>query len=119
LGVVILDSPSLVQARMSAAALGIDRGMPFADGRPLGKAAVKLVPAAALARMLDPQEARALQESFTSAAPDTAAICPERTEPGRGGREGAASKPLREDLANQSLRNCMALEKAVQAGSRT
>ena len=54
LGAVILDSPSLVQARMSAAALRIDRGMPFADGRALGKAAVELVPAAALGRMLDP-----------------------------------------------------------------
>jgi hypothetical protein len=77
LGVVILDSPSLVQARMSAAALRIDRGMPFADGRPLGKAAFELVPAAALGRMLDPHEARALQERFTAAAPDTTAICRE------------------------------------------
>lgn len=75
LGAVILDSPSLVQARMSAAALRIDRGMPFADGRALGKAAVELVPAAALGRMLTPQEARALQESLATAAPERIAIC--------------------------------------------
>ena len=56
-------------------------GMPFADGRPLGKAAVELVPAAALGRMLDPQEARALQESFAVAAPDTAATCQEQAAP--------------------------------------
>jgi hypothetical protein len=80
LGVVILDSPSLVQARMSAAALRIDRGMPFADGRPLRKAVVELVPAAALGRMLDPQEARALQESLAAAVPDTTAISREQAE---------------------------------------
>jgi hypothetical protein len=76
LGAVILDSPSLVQAHMSAAALRIDRGMPFADGRALGKAALELVPAAALGRMLTPQEARALQESLAAAAPDRIASCP-------------------------------------------
>jgi hypothetical protein len=80
LGVVILDSPSLVQARMSAAALRIDRGMPFADGRPLGKAAIEQVPAAALGRMLDPQEARALQESMAAAVPGTTAIRREQAE---------------------------------------
>lgn len=65
---------------MSAAALRIDRGMPFADGRALGKAALELVPAAALGRMLTPHEARALQESFAAAAPERIAICRAQAE---------------------------------------
>ena len=81
---VILDSPSLVQARMSAAALRIDQGMPFAvTGARSARPRSSSVPrgGAGLGRMLTPQEARALQESLAAAAPDRIVICPAQVEP--------------------------------------
>jgi hypothetical protein len=51
-GVVILDSPSIIQARLLAAVMGMDRGGEFCEGHALDEATAALVPATAIGRML-------------------------------------------------------------------
>jgi hypothetical protein len=57
LGVIILDSSSLADARMRATLDRIDGGAAFARGYRLDKGAAELVPAVALGRMMDPVDA--------------------------------------------------------------
>ena len=68
LGVLILDSSSLIDARMRATLDRIDRGAAFARGYRLDKEAADLVPAVAIGRMLDPVESG---ELFTRLAAKT------------------------------------------------
>jgi hypothetical protein len=57
LGVLILDSSSLMEARMRATVDRIDRGAAFARGYRIDKEAAVLVPPMAIGHMLDPVEA--------------------------------------------------------------
>lgn len=57
LGVLILDSSSLMEARMRATVDRIDRGAAFARGYRIDKEAAVLVPPTAIGHMLDPVEA--------------------------------------------------------------
>ena len=68
LGVLVLDSSSLMEARMRATLDRIDRGAAFVRGYRLDKEAAHLVPAVALGRMLDPVESG---ELFTRLAEKT------------------------------------------------
>jgi hypothetical protein len=51
-GVVILDSPAIIQARMRAAVKGIDQGGEFCEGHELDEATAALVPETAIGRLL-------------------------------------------------------------------
>jgi hypothetical protein len=59
-GVVILDSPSIIQARLRAAVKGIDQGADSAEGHELDEATAALVPDAAIGRLLSQDEAAKL-----------------------------------------------------------
>jgi hypothetical protein len=64
LGVLIVDSTSIDQARLDAAADWIDEGRKFVEGIEMELAHAALVPAMALSRMLSPEEAHDLIDQF-------------------------------------------------------
>ena len=60
-GVVIIEAPALIDARMQASLKGLEDGVAFAEGHRLDDAASKaLVPAKGLGRMLSIEEAKGL-----------------------------------------------------------
>jgi hypothetical protein len=85
LGVVILDSTSLTNARQRAATDGIDHGAQFANGSKLDAPLAALVPATALGRMLNPEETYKLIERFDRGLPKLPAALSvrRRAAPGR------------------------------------
>jgi hypothetical protein len=85
LGVVILDSTSLTNARQRAATDGIDHGAQFANGSKLDAPLAALVPATALGRMLNPEETYKLIERFDRGLPKRPAALSvrRRAAPGR------------------------------------
>ena len=60
LGVLILDSPSLLKARERAAVLGTSAGSPYCEGYELDRESADLIPIEVIGRMLKPEEVRNL-----------------------------------------------------------
>ncbi len=59
-GVVVIEAPSLIDARTRAAMEAVDAGADFAEGHKLDAALAALVPAEQLERMLSIEEANQL-----------------------------------------------------------
>jgi hypothetical protein len=57
LGVAIMEAPSLLEARMSAATRRIASGVPFAEGHQLSPKLIALIPPTKIGRMLSRIEA--------------------------------------------------------------
>lgn len=64
LGALIVDLPTLLQARNRAAAEGTDAGAPYCEGYELDRAAANLIPAQVIGRMLNREEVRKLIRSL-------------------------------------------------------
>jgi hypothetical protein len=57
IGAIIIEAPSMSQARMDAAVSGLDAGAPFAEGHPLSAKLMASVPRAKIGRMMSGSEA--------------------------------------------------------------
>jgi hypothetical protein len=55
-GVIIMEAPTLIQARMNAAVRGIDAGAPFAEGHELSANLMALVSPTQFGRMMSGAE---------------------------------------------------------------
>ena len=61
-GVVVIEAPSLIDARLNAALEAVEAGVDFADGHELDAAVAALVPPEQLERMLSIEEANQLRK---------------------------------------------------------
>jgi hypothetical protein len=59
-GAIILEAPSMLQARTDAAMRGLDGGAPFAEGHPLSAKVMASVPSTKIGRMMSGSEAAKL-----------------------------------------------------------
>jgi hypothetical protein len=60
IGAIILEAPSMLQARMDATVAGLDAGAPFVEGHPLGAELMASIPPAKIGRMMSGSEAAKL-----------------------------------------------------------
>jgi hypothetical protein len=59
-GAIILEAPTMLQARMDAAVRGLDRGSPFAEGHHLSADLIASVPSTKVGQMISGAEAAQL-----------------------------------------------------------
>jgi hypothetical protein len=64
IGVVIIEAPSLFEARLDAALARLDGGMSYTDGVELGADLVTMLPPAQIGRLISGEEAEALVRRF-------------------------------------------------------
>jgi hypothetical protein len=60
IGAIIIEAPTMLQARMEATVSGLDAGAPFAEGHPLSDKLMASVPPAKIGRMMSGSEAAQL-----------------------------------------------------------
>jgi hypothetical protein len=73
-GVVVVDSPDLLQARFKAAVYGFDRGLDFASGQPLDQESASQIPANIMGRLLDDDDLRKLQAILVKKKPPAPSV---------------------------------------------
>jgi hypothetical protein len=92
-GVVILDSSHLTHARMRAAVEGLDQGGQFCKGHELDGEAAALVPARAIGRLLEQDEAAKLIKRLDDGIPKRPAAASVRRMAKRTGNSNAVKMP--------------------------
>jgi hypothetical protein len=68
-GVVVVDSPDLLQARFKAAVHGFDRGLDFESGHQLDPASADQIPANIMGQLLDDGDLRKLHRMLLKKKP--------------------------------------------------
>ncbi len=69
-GVVVLESDTLIRARMKAAASGAVQGLDFVGAHQLDKGSARLIPADMIGRLVHDGDLRRLQQAITHNKPD-------------------------------------------------
>ena len=73
-GVVVVDSPDLLQARFKAAVHGFDRGLDFESGHQLDRESVRQIPANIMGRLLDDGDLRKLHRMLLKKKPPAPSV---------------------------------------------
>ncbi len=69
-GVVVLESDTLIRARMKAAASGAVQGLDFVGAHQLDKGSARRIPADMIGRLVHDGDLRRLQQAITHKKPD-------------------------------------------------
>jgi hypothetical protein len=73
-GVVVIDSPDLLQARFKAAVHGFDRGLDFEPGHQLDQESAGQIPAKMIGRLLDDGDLRKLHRMLLKKKPPVPSV---------------------------------------------